>query len=60
MNGQLSQPTDDVDSSEHFHRAQGAGAMRTPNPLFAELPEIYSAVGYDAVFEILRDGVRFD
>lgn len=71
---------------ERFNRAQGAGSMRTPYPIFAELrkrggiavvnpaemmgpaapppaakdiPEIYSAVSYDAVSEILRDGVRF-
>lgn len=78
-----------LDSFDRFNRAQGAGSMRDPYPIFATLrkrggfvkidpaammgggdasggavrataiPEIYSAVGYDAVSEVLRDGARF-
>jgi cytochrome P450 len=70
---------------ERFNRAQGAGTMRTPYPIFAELrrqggmavvnptammgeaderladsmPDLYSAVRYDAVSEVLRDAHRF-
>ena len=78
-------PTEDLDPFERFNRAQGAGSMRTPYPIFAELrkqggiaivnpaammgsgdaepatemPDLYSAVSYDAVAEVLRDGKRF-
>jgi cytochrome P450 len=76
---------EDLDPFEKFNRAQGAGSMRSPYPVFAELrkrggvalidplefagadpdpnapelPKIYSAVSYDAVAEVLRDGKRF-
>ena len=75
----------DLDPFERFNRAQGAGAMRDPYPIFAELrkqggvavinpatflgtapdeelpdmPDVYSAVSYDAVAEVLRDAKRF-
>ena len=76
---------EDLDPFERFNRAQGAGSMRTPYPIFAELrkqggiavvnpaammgggdsessvemPDLYSAVSYDAVAEVLRDAGRF-
>ena len=77
---------EELDSFERFNRAQGAGSMRNPYPMFAELrrqggiaklnpaammgaensesrpddlPEIYSAVRYDSVSEVLRDAERF-
>jgi len=78
-------PDEVMSPFERFNRAQGAGTMRTPYPIFAELrkqggiaivnpaammgradepdanemPDLYSAVGYDAVSEVLRDGRRF-
>jgi cytochrome P450 len=76
---------EELDSFERFNRAQGAGSMRSPYGIFAELrkqggmvkinpaammggdpndappdmPEMYTAVGFDAVAEVLRDGARF-
>jgi cytochrome P450 len=80
-----SQSVEVMSPFERFNRAQGAGTMRTPYPIFAELrkqggvavvnptammgetderianalPDIYSAVRYDAVSEVLRDAHRF-
>jgi cytochrome P450 len=53
-----------------FAQLRKQGAMVTVNPVAlmggdpdaappAGVPEIYSAVGYDAVSEVLRDGARF-
>ncbi|MFN2537232.1 MAG: cytochrome P450 [Mycobacteriales bacterium] len=75
---------DDYDPFEAFDRAQGAGVVRTPYPLFAELRragavqqvdlaqvmglgdgidlgelQSFSAMTYDAVTQVLRDGETF-
>jgi cytochrome P450 len=78
-------PAEIMSPFERFNRAQGAGSMRTPYPIFAALrkqggvavvnpaamlgeanagaapamPDLYSAVRYDAVAEVLRDARRF-
>jgi cytochrome P450 len=80
--------TDDYDPFDAFNRAQGAGRIRDPYPLFAQLrangavqkfavgglsrlggaefpqppglpPEIWAALSYDTVSQVLRDGEAF-